>query len=337
MSNNSPIDKNKFPGILDALHQEHWHLTKLLVLLIVICIASLGSISLAQNFLPTGPIVTATPIPGYTDGQCDANPETMSKRYVPLPQPKSSNVSPTPSNASPTPSKTSPAMPTANANKKHSSSGTSHTTNGFNEPGMETRGMTLLSLANPQAKSTPTPTPPHTPTPTLTPNPMPTPMAIAVPPDWSTYGFQNDDAAYVAACAALFVQLYHTFRFNDRSTYEAALYMTSKLAQQHFDQGGPDDKNDIHARKVTEKSMQDNQIIELPTVAQPTIHDITQYNQLYIATVTVDYILDKQELGLLTKHPLSDTITLQTTPNPSKALPNQKWGWQVTDWKDADA
>src|SRR5205807_5651223 len=177
---------------LDALHQEHWHLTKLLVLLIVICIASLESISLTQNFLPAGPIVTVTPTPGYTEGHCDANPANMS--YVPLPQPKSSNVppatangSPTPSQTSPKPSQTSSATSTPSTNKKHSPSGTSHTTNGFNEPGAETQGMTLLSAA----KSTPTP--PHTPTPTPTPmptpNPTPTPMANTVPPDWYTFGF----------------------------------------------------------------------------------------------------------------------------------------------------
>src|SRR3954452_11689523 len=108
MSNNSPIDKNKFPDILDALHQEHWHLTKLLVLLIVICIASLGSVSLAQNFLPTGPIVTITPTAEYTDGQCDANPDTMSKQYVPLPQPTPATVPPTTTHGSPTPSNGSP-------------------------------------------------------------------------------------------------------------------------------------------------------------------------------------------------------------------------------------
>ena len=331
MSNNSPIDKNKFPDILDALHQEHWHLTKLLVLLIVICIASLGSMSLAQNFLPAGPIVTVTPTPGYTEGQCDAKPADMS--YVPLSQPKSSNGSPTPSQASPTPSKTSSTTPTPSTNKKHFPSGTSHTTNGFNEPGAETQGMTLLSSAKP----TPTPSPTPTPTPTPTPNPTPTPTANAVPPDWYSFGFQDDDAAYVKACAAHFVQLYHNFNFSDPSTYEAALYMTSKQAQQLFDLGGPNDRNYIHARKVTEKSMNNKQIIERAAVAEPTIHDITQYGQWYIATVIVVYRLDKQVIGVPITSTLSDTITLQTTPYPSKALPNQKVGWQVTDWKDADA
>src|SRR5438309_2370689 len=198
MSNNSPTDKNKFPDLLDALHQEHWHLTKLLVLLIVICIASLGSMSLAQNFLPTGPIVTVTPVQGYTEGQCDANPANMS--YVPLPQPKSSNVppatangSPTPSNGSATSSTTTPTpsttMPTPSTNKKHSPSGTSHTFNGFNEPGAETQGMTLLSSAKPTP--TPSPRPTAAPTPTPTPNPTPTPTANVVPPDWYTFGFQD--------------------------------------------------------------------------------------------------------------------------------------------------
>ena len=52
MSNNSPIDENKFPDILHTLHQEHWYVTKLLVLLVIICITGLGSISLAQHLLP---------------------------------------------------------------------------------------------------------------------------------------------------------------------------------------------------------------------------------------------------------------------------------------------
>jgi len=82
MPNNSPLDKKKFPAILDTLHQEHWHLTKLLALLIVICIASLGSLSVAQHFLPQGPTVAITPTPKYDDGRCDADPAQMT--YVPL-------------------------------------------------------------------------------------------------------------------------------------------------------------------------------------------------------------------------------------------------------------
>jgi hypothetical protein len=80
MSNNSP----KLPDILDAFHQEHWYLTKLLVLLSIIAIASVGSFSLAQHLLPQGPPVTTTPVPTYSDGVCNADPSQMQSKYIPL-------------------------------------------------------------------------------------------------------------------------------------------------------------------------------------------------------------------------------------------------------------
>src|SRR2546421_4816338 len=103
MSHNSPTDKNKFPHTLDVLNQEQWYLKKLLMLLIIISVASLGSLSVAQHFLPanTGPITTPTPT--YTDGVCDADPAQM--KYVPIMGPsESSNQPPATSNVPPTPS-----------------------------------------------------------------------------------------------------------------------------------------------------------------------------------------------------------------------------------------
>src|SRR5437764_10546122 len=82
MSNNSLPDKNNFPDILDALHQEHWHLTKILVLLIIISIASLGSLHLAQHLLPENPLVVSTPATTYTEGVCDSDPAQMEKQYM---------------------------------------------------------------------------------------------------------------------------------------------------------------------------------------------------------------------------------------------------------------
>src|SRR5436190_1374977 len=61
--------------------------------------------------------------------------------------------------------------------------------------------------------------------------------AVEPPSSWYTYGFNDADATYVQACAARFVQLYHTFQFSHPKTFLAAAYMLSADAQNLFYHG----------------------------------------------------------------------------------------------------
>src|SRR5262245_29873146 len=111
MSTNSSLDKKKFPHALEELQQEHWYLTKMLVLLGIICIASLGSLSLAQNLLPDTSTIglKKTPTaPKYSEGVCDADPSQMA--YL-SPSTGAPNTSPPNSN-----SNTSKPKPKTNIN-----------------------------------------------------------------------------------------------------------------------------------------------------------------------------------------------------------------------------
>src|SRR5436305_10647660 len=120
MSHNSPIDNNKLPHILDALHQEHWYLTKILVLLIIISIASVGSFSVGQHFLPDHAGPMATPAPTYKEGVCDADWTQM--HYTPILSPRSSNASSTSSNTSSTSSNASSTSSKASSTSSKTSS-----------------------------------------------------------------------------------------------------------------------------------------------------------------------------------------------------------------------
>jgi len=314
MPNNSPLDKKKFPALLDTLHQEHWYLTKLLALLIVICMASLGSLSLAQHFLPQGPLVAATtPIPKYDDGRCDADPAQMT--YVPLvPHSGSSSALPSSSN-------TSTPKPTTPINKKHF---TSNMTNATNQSDGTLAELSINSVFSAHSQIKPTPT---TPPPT---NPLPA--------DWTIDGLNDTDAAYVQACAASFVKQYHTYDASNPQTFQNAIYMLSTHAKKLFYLGGIEDTDNIHLRTLPnwQQTAQKQQQIEQATVDRPIIHGISSFGSLFIVTVKVGYNLQKQTNGLVTAFTYNDTVILQNT-TPSPKLPNEKTGWQVIDWKDQDA
>jgi len=333
MSNNAP----KLPDILDAFHQEHWYLTKILILLIIIAIASVGSLSLAQHMLPQGPLVATTPAPTYTDGVCDADPTQLQSQYVALPSDQSGSASasgsPTLSSASPTPSNKPSTTPTPISNKKP---GTAFGDSASSSTNVE---MAFLSSANSQAPSKkPTP-PPPTPTPTPTP-PPPTPTPTpSVPSNWSTYGYTDQDAKYAEACAAQFVIDYHSFNYIDPSTYTTITPMLSAQAKKLFAQGGADDTHHIHLHMLStwQNTMAAQKQNEQVTVQQPTISNITPQYSKYIVQVDVGYKLLKS-INTLVQQPEihHDTVILQNTSPSPKLLPNEQTGWQVVDWIDED-
>lgn len=314
MSNSSPRDKKNLPALLDTLHQEHWHLTKLFALLIVICMASLGSLSLAQHLLPQGPIVATTPTPKYDDGQCDADPAQIT--YVPLSSHSGSS--------SASSSNTSSPKPSPPVTKKRSTLNITNTTH------QSYGALTDFSInasrddqrsARSQLKATQTPS-----------------AVGPLPADWTIDGFNDTDAAYVQACAASFVKLYHTYDASNPQTFQNAIYMLSTHAKKLFYLGGPEDTDNIHLRTLLnwQQTAQQQQQIEQSTVDRPIIHGISSIGSQYIITVKVGYVLQKQTNGIVTPFTYNDTVILQNT-TPSPKLPNEKTGWQVIDWKDQDA
>jgi hypothetical protein len=322
MSNNSPIDENKGPDILDALHQEHWYVTKLLVLLIIICIASVGSLSLAPHLLPLDSQTQTTPVPKYSDGQCDSHADPDKIQYVSLSSPS------TLPNTSTRPSKTSGIMPTPSINKKHSLNITTIDTGAgglsiSSEMGHE-------SLNHLQAKPTQAPPPP---------TPAPSSTLGQLPGNWYTEGLTADDARYVAACAATFVKTYHTYDATNPQTFESAVYMLSAQAKKNFYLGGPDDTYHTHLRMLPnwQNAAESQQQAEQATVGEPTIQDATTVIPIHTVTVKVGYHLIKQRGGQTTTPRIYyDTVILRNT-SPSPTLPKQKIGWQVIAWQDADA
>ena len=327
MSHNSPTDKNQFPHILDVLNQEHWHLKKLLVLLIIISVASLGSLSVAQHFLPanTGPIITPTPT--YTDGVCDADPAQM--KYVPIMGPsESSNLPPTSSNI--------PSTATPTPHQKSSS--TAHTikindSNGPGESALSINSETaLMSLANPQVKpGQSSPPPSSTQPPALTPNPL--------PPEWYMDNYTDSDADYARACAATFVNNYHTFDARDPKSFEAAAYMLNAYAKKLFYQGGPDNPHNLNLHMLAnwQNQAKQRQQRQQTSVDRPRILNITPQYSKYVVYLEVGYNLTKEIAGQVSTSVHHDRVILQnTTPSP-KLLPKQTTGWQVIDWIDGDA
>ena len=317
MSNNSPIDENKFPDILHTLHQEHWYVTKLLVLLIIICITGLGSISLAQHLLPLDSQIQTTPTPKYSDGKCDSHADPDKIQYVPLLSPSKST------NASTTPSKPSSIAPTPSTNKKYS---LNITTIAPGAGGLLINSeMGHESLSHLQAN------------PTQAPPPTPYSMLGPLPANWSSDGLTANDARYVAACAATFVQAYHTYDASNPQTFENAIYMLSKQAKKTFYLGGPDPYN-IHLRMLPswQQTAESRQQVEQATVAMPTIKVLSTVFPTYTVTVEVGYNLAKQTENQATTLVKHDTVILQNT-SPSPSQPQQKIGWQVIAWQDADA
>ncbi len=317
MSNNSPIDENKFPDILHTLHQEHWYVTKLLVLLVIICITGLGSISLAQHLLPLDSQIQTTPTPKYSDGKCDSHADPDKIQYVPLFSPSKST------NASTTPSKPSSIAPAPSTNKKYS---LNITTIAPGAGGLLINSeMGHESLSHLQAN------------PTQAPPPAPYSMLGPLPANWSSDGLTADDARYVAACAATFVQAYHTYDASNPQTFENAIYMLSKQAKKTFYLGGPDPYN-IHLRMLSswQQTAESRQQVEQATVAMPTIKVLSTVFPTYTVTVEVGYNLAKQTENQATTLVKHDTVILQNT-SPSPSQPQQKIGWQVIAWQDADA
>lgn len=326
MSNNSP----KLPDILDAFHQEHWYLTKLLVLLSIIAITSLGSFSLAQHLLPQGPLVTTTPAPTYSDGVCDADPNQLQSQYVPLLSNTSSSTSSTTSSLAPTKSAIPSTVPTPKSNRK------SGTVFEGSAPSVNAE-MAFVSSARPQTPAKPTPPPPPptpTPAPTLTPTPTPT-----VPDGWYTYGFTDDDTKYAEACAAQFVIDYHTFDYRNPASLETPVSMLSGKAKKLFYLGGTDDTHNIHLHMLStwRNVIQKNQQSQQATVQQPTISHITPAYSNYIVQVDVGYKLVKQINSQVQSPEVHhDTVILQNTKPSPTLLPNEQHGWEVVDWIDAD-
>jgi len=325
MSNNSPIDKNKFPHILDALNQEHWYLTKLLVLLIIISVASMGSFSLAQHLLPSNAGPTITPAPTYLDGVCDANPDQMT--YIPILGNSGSsnpNTSSTPSNVSPT------IQPTPKTGKNPRSPMTTNTIDSSNGP--EAQPLAFMSSAHPQVKpsqsSRPSPTPPPA---TPTPNPL--------PPGWYADGFTDNDVKYAQACAATFVKKYHTFNANDPNSFTTAIYMLSAYAQKLYYQGGPDDTHHLHLHRLPnwQNQVQQFQETQEASVDKPTLLSITPQYSKFVVYVDVGYTLSREISGQVSTSAHHDKVTLQNTSPSPKLLPDETTGWQVIDWQDGDA
>jgi hypothetical protein len=319
MHNNSPIDENKTPDMLDTLHQEHWYVTKLLVLLIIICITGLGSLSLAQHLLPLDSQTQTTSIPKYLDGKCDSHADPDKIQYVPLLSQSRS------SNPSTTASKPSSIAPMPSTTKKQSLNITSIA------PGAG--GLSINSemghesLSHPQVKPTQAPPPP----------PQSSTLS-SLPANWYSDGLTADDARYVAACAATFVQTYHTYDASNPQTFENAVYMLSAQAKKTFHLGGPNDQYNIHLRMLSswQNTAESRQQVEQATVAMPTIKVLSTVLPTYTVTVDVGYNLAKQTDNQATTLVEHDTVILQNT-SPSPGLPQQKIGWQVIAWQDADA
>ncbi len=333
MSHNSPIDNNKLPPILDALHQENWYLTKILALLVIISIASVGSFSVAQHFLPDNPGPVTTPLPTYNGGVCDADPSQM--KYTPILASESSNTSSTSSSAS--------SASSASSTSTHASSATS-SSKSQGKPGSMTAApstnveMAFMSPAHPQVKPRQSSSHP-TPTPTPTPTPSPTPTPNPVPNSWYTDGFTDQDAQYAEACAAMFVTAYHTFDYSNPASFTTATSMLSASAQKLFYLGGPDDTHNLHEHMLPnwqnerKRSKQRQEV----SVDKPTILTITPQYSKYIVYLDVGYNLTRQDNGAVTTLPLHDKVSLQNTNPSPKLLPKETTGWQVTDWQDADA
>lgn len=316
MSNNS----SKLPDILDAFHQEHWFLTKILVLLSIIALTSVGSFSLAQHLLPQDALIAATPITTYKDGVCDADPNQMQSKYTPLP----SNISG--SKAFFREPITSSLISTPNSNRTQGAAFGGSALSANEE-------MAFVTSTHPQAPAKPTPPP----TKSAVSPPMTTPT---IPSKWYTYGFTDDDAKYAEACAAQFVLDYHTFDYNNLPSLETLTYMLSAHAKKLFYQGGADDTHNIHLHMLTqwqntiEKRKQNQQA----TVQQPTLSQITPQYSNYIVEVDVGYKLVKEiNFGIQPPEIHHDTIILQNTSPCPKLLPNEQNGWEVVDWIDADS
>jgi hypothetical protein len=309
MSNYAPQlpDRTHQHRILDAFHHEHWHLTKLLVLLSIVAITSVGSFSLAQHVLPQGPIVTTTPTPTFSDGACDADPNQLQSQYIPLSPPSSSTNSTTPTvSAQPT------TAPTPKSRKRPLSTASAGSAPPINA---------LLSASRPQAPAG---------------SAMPTPT---VPSGWYTYGLTDADARYAEACAAQFVLDYHTFDYTNLASLETPAYMLSARAKQLFYLGGADDTHNLHLHMLStwRDTIQEREQSQQATIAQPTLTNITPQYSNYIVDVDVGYKLIK-EVNSEVQAPefFHDTVILQNT-SPSPKLPNEQHGWEVVDWIDADA
>ena len=326
MSNNSP----KLPNILDAFHQEHWHLTKLLVLLSILALASVGSFSLAQHLLPQGPVATATPVPAYSDGVCDADPNQLQSQYVPLPS-DMSIPAPSPTTSTiPHVTSTMSAIPSPSSVSKSS---TRQTAFDSSAPSIDAKEMAFVSPTRTQTPTKPTP-----PLPTPPPTPAPTPTST-VPAGWYTYGFTDDDAKYAEACAAQFVIDYHTFDYKNLASLKIPASMLSAHAKKLFYLGGAEDTHNIHLHMLStwQNAIQQRQQSQQATVQQPTLSYITPHYSNYYVEVDVGYKLIKEVNSEVQQPEIHhDTVILQNTSPSPKLLPNEQHGWEVEDWIDAD-
>lgn len=322
MSDNSP----KLPNILDAFHQEHWHLTKLLALLCIIALTSLGSFSLAQHQLPQSSDITTTPTSTYTDGVCDADPNQLQSEYVPLPL----NI-PSSTNTPTTQITTTHASPSATPTKATSKMSQNQTAFDSSAPSSNAEmAFTYSTRSQASTKPTPTPTPP-------TPTPTPT---STIPAGWYDYGFTDDDAKYAEACAAQFVHDYHTFDYSKPASLQVPTHMLSAHAKKLFYLGGAEDTHNIHLHMLSiwQKGIQQHQQSQQATVQQPTLHYITPHYSNYIVEVDVGYKLIKEmNSEVQTPEIHHDTVILQNTSPSPKLLPNERHGWEVEDWIDADS
>ncbi len=165
-----------------------------------------------------------------------------------------------------------------------------------------------------------------------------TSSTIQIPSSWYTDRFNDVDAAYAQACAARFVQLYHTFRFSDPKTFEAATYMLSADAQKLFYQGGPADTHVLHLHMIPnwQNQIKQHQQMQEVTVDRPTILSITPLHSKYVVYLDIAYILIKERNSQIYLSRLHHKVILQST-KPSSKLPNETVGWQVVDWIDADS
>jgi hypothetical protein len=183
------------------------------------------------------------------------------------------------------------------------------------------------SLIRPQARPTQAP-PPPTPSSTLGP----------LPANWYSDGLTTDDARYVAACAATFVQTYHTYDASNPQTFENAVYMLSTQAKKTFYLGGEPDPYNMHLRMLPrwQNTAESHQQVERATVAMPSIVNFIPVLPIYTVRMRVGYNLTKQTDNQVTLFVKYDIVILQST-SPSPSLPEEKIGWQVIAWQDADA